>query len=443
MPRRRVLALLVAGAILRIIVMPLPGTADLPAQKAWSYGAVQDFSGVYGAGGDPLERREIHWADQIATVMYPPMSMFEVLAAGRVYRAIRPDYADSVLLTVLIKLTGLLWEIAFAAVLLTWGRRVMGAAAEWSALAFWLSPGIWMSGAALGYTDAQAAVPMVFALMAALANWPVVAGVFVAVGVLTKAQAVFVVPVIAIVIIRRTPAPDWRGIWRAAASGIAATLAIFSPFIIRGSVPNVMQGLSRMFLHDMVSGQGANLGWIATWLLRVRYAVPDIGWYRALRMKIGILSITRVTELGYPNAKTVGAALTLAALAWVVWRAWRYVSRPAAAALAAWSVYAYFMFSAQVHENHLYIALPLLVLAAGELKALRRTFWWVSGIVTLNIYLFEGLGKGHPPVIDRHWTIIDMTVVLSVINLCVFIWFTRQVTAATRPQHLQTTAGEA
>jgi hypothetical protein len=306
------------------------------------------------------------------------------------------------------------------------------AAAEWSALAFWLSPGIWVTGSALGYTDAQAAVPIVLALVAALSNWPVIVGILAAVSILTKPQAVCLGPVLAVLIVRRTPAPDWRGLARAAAGGIAATLALFAPFIIRGSVPNVMQAMSRLFKHDMLSAQGANLGWIGTWLLRVGYAVPDIGWHRALRNKIGILSITRVSELGYPNARVVGTILTLMALSWAVWRTWRGVSRAGAAALAAWSLYAYFMLAAQVHENHLYIALPVLVLAAAELKTLRPAFWILSAIVTLNIYLFEGLGAGYPPVIDRRWTVIDMTVLLSVVNFIVFVWFTRRVAAVTR-----------
>ena len=433
MSRRTLVALLVLGAIVRIVVMPLPGTPDVSALKVWSYGAVQDFSGVYGVGGTPLERRDIHWHDDSGTVTYPPMSIAELATVGHFYQAIRPDYPDSVLLTVLIKLTGLLSEIVFVAFLLTWGRRAMGAAAaEWSAIAFWLSPGIWFTGSALGYTDAQAAVPIMLALIAALSNWPVVAGALAAVAVLTKPQAVFLVPVLAVLIVRRASAFDWRGLCRAAFGGALTTLVIFTPFIVRRSMPNVMQAMARLFQHDMLSAQAANLGWIGTWLLRAGYAVPDIGWYRALRIKIGILGISRVSALGYPNARVVGTLMTLTALGWAMWRTSRGVSRAGATALAAWSLYAYFMFGAQVHENHLYIALPILVLAAGELKTLRPAFWVLSAIVTLNIYLFEGLGTGHPPLIDRRWTVIDMSVLLSVINVCVFIWFTRRVVAASR-----------
>jgi hypothetical protein len=127
-PRRALLAMLAAGALVRILVLPLPGTPDVSSLKVWSYGAVQDFSGVYGVGGTPLERREIRWLDQTGTVTYPPMSILELDVAGHIYRAIRPGYPDTRLLNVFIKATGFVAEALFVAFLLTWGRRAMGAA---------------------------------------------------------------------------------------------------------------------------------------------------------------------------------------------------------------------------------------------------------------------------------------------------------------------------
>ena len=117
---------------------------------------------------------------------------------------------------------------------------------------------------------------------------------------------------------------------------------------------------------------------------------------------------------------------------WAGWRASGGVTRAGAAALAAWSIYAYVILGAQVHENHLYPALPLLALAAGELAVLRSFFWIVSGIFAFNLYLFYGLGAGHPPIINRSWSGIDFTVWLSLANVVVFVVFTRRVAALTR-----------
>jgi hypothetical protein len=93
------------------------------------------------------------------------------------------------------------------------------------------------------------------------------------------------------------------------------------------------------------------------------------------------------------------------------------------------------MFSAQVHENHTYLAVPVLAVAAGLDRRLRPLFWAVSLLTALNMYLFYGLGDGRPPVIDRRWTLVDLTVLLAIANLAVFAWFTRWLERATRPEH--------
>ncbi len=416
--------LFVAGLVVRVGALPLRGTIDVQNWKLWSYGASEDLGGVYGSGGQPPERHLIRWLDISGHVDYPPLAIEEFALAGSVYRLVDPSYPDSTLLTVLVKLTGLIFEIVFVWFLLRWGPAVMGdAAARWAAAAFWLNPAIWYTGSALGYADAQGAVPAVMALLAALTSHPVAAGALIAVAVGTKPQTVFLLPVIAMVLLG-TAQKRWLSLAWAALSGAATTALILAPFLLRGTVANVINGVSRLLLHDILSAQGSNLAWILTWLLRVIYAVPELGWYESLTLKIRILATSRVVELGYPNPKVIGTVLVFTALAWAVWRASRGLSRAGAMALAGWCVYAYSMFGAQVHENHLYPVIPLLALAAAEVPRLRPVYWIMSLVFALNIYLFYGLGDGWPPVIDRGWTFIDMSVLLAMVNVVVFVWFT-------------------
>lgn len=426
------LAFLVAGSLLRAIVLPLTGTIDVQAMKMWGYASTEDFTGVYGVGGTPLERRIVHWGELSGAVTYPPMALVEIGAMSALYRAAQPDFPDSRWLTLLIKLPGLLAEILLVAVLLTWGRRLLGSpAAEWSAVAFWMSPAVWLTGPGLGYFDAQAAVPMLIAALAIYAKRPVLVGVLSAIAVLTKPQAVFFVPVFA-VLLWHTGGRRWGAVARAALGGMAATAVIVAPYVIRGAFPNVVQAMSRLFDHDMLSADAPNLGWVATWLFRVIPGIPDRGWHDALTMNIRILGIRRLMEIGYPNFRVVGTVLTSAALVWAMWRVSRGVPRGAAIATAAWSAYAYMMLGAQVHENHMYMALPMLALAAGELTELRPIFWIASAVFTLNLYLFQGLGADFMSVIDRRWTFIDMSVLLAAFNVGVFVVFTRRVARLTR-----------
>jgi hypothetical protein len=49
------------------------------------------------------------------------------------------------------------------------------------------------------------------------------------------------------------------------------------------------------------------------------------------------------------------------------------------------------------------------------------------------MYMFYGLSEGWPPVIGRRWTIVDLTVILSVMNLVIFVWVTSE-TAGVGPE---------
>ena len=422
------LALLILGAAIRIAVLPLPGTIDVQTQKLWSYGASSDVTGIYGVGGTPPERRVVRWLDISGPVDYPPIALYELAVVGRTYRAIDPAYPDSPLLTVLIKMPGLLAEILFVAMVLTVGRRLFDRrTAQWTAIAFWINPAIWFTGAGLGYVDAQGAVPAAAALLAATMGRPAVAGTLVAIAAGTKPQTVFLVPIVAALLSGSPGQRRWRSLGVAAVSAAVTTAIVIAPFMLRGAWSNVVQGVSRLLHHDMLSGNAANLGWIATWGLRVWHAAPDIGWTAALAIDTRILQISRVVELGYPNPRAVGTALLVASVIWATWRASRGVSASAAAAIGAWTIYAYTIVGIPVHENHFYPAVPLLGLAAATLHSLRAIYWASSAIFALNIYLFYGLGAGHPSVIGRSWTFIDFTVLLAAVNIGVFVWLTRTV----------------
>src|SRR4029078_9276141 len=96
-----------------------------------------------------------------------------------------------------------------------------------------------------------------------------------------------------------------------------------------------------------------------------------------------------------------------------------------AAFLGAWCVYTYTMLGVQVHENHLFLAVPFIIVAAGLDRSLRPLAWAVSGIAAMNMYLFYGLGDGHPPWLDRRRAGIDMSGWFAFVNVGIYIWATR------------------
>jgi hypothetical protein len=109
-----------------------------------------------------------------------------------------------------------------------------------------------------------------------------------------------------------------------------------------------------------------------------------------------------------------------------------------AAALGAFTTHAYAVLSAQVHENHLYAAVPLLALASGGRAAFRPVLIAVSAIFALNLDLFYGIGEDVGYALPRGITIVDATVVLAVVNCAALVWHARvlQREAARLPSDL-------
>ena len=90
--------------------------------------------------------------------------------------------------------------------------------------------------------------------------------------------------------------------------------------------------------------------------------------------------------------------------------------------LAAFLVHAHATLSAQVHENHLFAAVPLLVLAAAGRRGFRPIALGVSAVVALNLNLFYGFGDGIGWALPRMITIVDFTVVVALFNCLLLSW---------------------
>ena len=432
MSRWTVLTGLVLGAALRIWLLTLPGTTDLIVWKTWSFGAANDPAGVYGVGGSPPVRRVLHWHGHAFTVDYPPLALYELGLAARIYGSFDPAFNDTAGFSVAIKLIGLIGEIAMVAVFHRFARREYGeGVARWGVLALWLNPALVLNGSALGYLDLQMAAPLTCAVLAAWRRDAVTAGVLAAVAVMTKPQAVFVLPVIVAAVLWRSP-PRWRALVRVSLAGAAVGVLIVLPVVARGAWSNLLQALGRLAGRDMLSAQAANVWWLFTWWLRVRNVWTEWGPVAALTQETRILSIERAIALGYPNPRAIGLVIVAAAILWACVRLRSVDSAATTLALAAWTMQAFGLFLTQVHENHLTPALMLLAPAAAIDRRYRGVFWALTAIIGLNMYLFYGLGQGYPPLVTRSVTGIDAIVFLSLANLAVFVWLTRLVAARDR-----------
>jgi hypothetical protein len=420
-PRLR--AVLIAGLLLRACALPLDGTEDVSVWKTWSYGALhQGITRLYGVGGSPPERGVVRWGDRFTTVDYPPIALYELAVAGAVYRLFVPSFQNTRWLNVAMKLLPLAAEIALT--LLVWRvvrQRYGESAGEWAFVALWANPAMILAGPVLGYLDPLMALPSLGAIGAATAGWPLAAGALAAVACLTKAQAVFIVPIVMLAAWNAGPARNHARGLASAIVGAASVAAIaLAPFVLAGAWHNLVQGVGSLLRHDMLSADAANLWWVVTYVMRAVYAVRDLGAWGAWTMTVRILGISRVVALGYPNPRPWATAAIIATSAWALWQIRRSHELSLLLAGAAFIVHAYFVLGVQVHENHLYLAVPLLAGAAATHRELRPVFYGVSAVFALNLFLFFGLGRGFP-LPPRNATIVDTTVLLALANCTLLI----------------------
>jgi hypothetical protein len=431
MPRRGVLA--IAGVVLaaRLAALPWPGTGDMDVWKVWSYGASEDPLGVYGLGGTPPERRLLTYERTSLPVDYPPLAMYESALVGTVYRALFPDFPNDWRLNVAVKLPGLFAGLALTAGLFWSVARLTGraAAGEMAALAVWANPATILNAEVLGYLDPLMMLPSVMALACLHLDAPILAGALMAAGLLTKPQALLVGPAF---LVAAWHTGGRRHITIAGITGAAWLVVGALPYLLVGALPNMLQAFgSWQARRDIVSGNAANVWWIATWLARGYNMIPDRGFPSAYFQEVRrILAISSWTEMGLPNPRPIGTALVLAALAWAVWRTWRSPRPAVHFAFAAFTVQAFFVLGVSVHEQHLMLAVPLLGVAA----ALDATFWGVlvavSLVCALNLNVFYGLGRGLGWALPRMVTPIDISVLLALASVATLIWHGRVLARA-------------
>ena len=415
-----------AVLLVRLAALPLPGTEDTGTWKMWMFAASDAVTTVYGVGGDPPVRGILEWKDLKTTVDYPPMALYELGAAGRIYRWFDPAFDDGVWLTVATKLPGLVCGIALTALLWWAVRRQTQSleAADWAALAYWANPATILNGEVLGYLDPLMMLPAIGALVLLHAGLPALAGASLAVAMLTKPQALLIAPVVALA--------AWRVAGRRGAAGAAAGYAgaaglIVLPFAIAGALPNMWLAFGSFYgRRDILSGNAANVWWIATYVLRAWYQIPDMGVWGAFRAPVKrILSLTTLEEIGLPSPRPLGTVMVLGASGWGLWQV-RLARDLAVQALgAAFLVHAFFVLGVGVHEHHMMLAVPLLALAAALRPALRPLFYTLSAIVALNMNVFYGLGYGFGWGIPRGLLILDLSVLLAMANVAALVWHGR------------------
>ena len=392
-PILTIAAVLIAGATLRLARFSTGVDAVDLSWRAWSYhAATEGPARLYGPKGHTVSLENIE-----VPVVYPPLALYELALVGRVHLARSGGrFPNDERLTRTIKGAIVLLDAALTAIIFAIVKRGAGPRpALWAGAAYWLNPAVLMA-TTLGYVDAAVAIPAVGAVVAASygRSWP--AGALFAAAVLTKPQGLFIAPAVALALWNAAgpPAPIGRLLTAAGSAAIAAAIVI-APTVAAGTTHDMLRSVAVLAVHDMLSGLAANAWWIVSYLFAAAAASGE-GVRAALQAHPRVLTHADAMARGLPNPRLVGVALFGAPVVWALSISGRVRDLGLHATLAAFIVTAYFTLSVQVHENHFFLAVPLLIIAA----ALRREFAPLPAAFSvafgLNLYLMFGTSGGGP-----------------------------------------------
>lgn len=272
--------------------------------------------------------------------------------------------------TVLMKLPGILADLAIVLALALLGRGLDPRARLAAAAAYALNPAVVFDTAFWGQHDAVWIALVVWSLAALSGRRVVLSWVALALAALTKPQAWAFVPLVfGLSLIRFTR----RDLAQAASAAWFVAILVFLPFLLSGTLGVSLDAIYRSSFggEPFVSCNAANLWWLLTG--GRGYDVSDaLPWF-------GPLS---------PRALGLAAFLGICLLA--IRQTARGGTGPPPLFLGA-SVVAmgFFTFATELHENHMAAVVPLLAFAAGRDRRLWALFIVLSLTLLGNMALFD------------------------------------------------------
>lgn len=425
--------ILIALVLLRWWLGTLPGYPhDLGAYKRWALTAgLQGVPAVYDAAR--------------TTYDYPPLYAYLLAPFGRAYATVAPAatreftttgrFGDSAVFSLLVKIPPLAFDVLLAFLLGTlagrfgmWpGRSGRG---WWPALLYLWLPAVLFNSGYWGQPDVVHTCSILLALSLILVGKPHWGWVAAALGCLMKPLAIPFLPLLALATLVRS---GGRGILVGAASALGTALLIYLPFLVTGRGAVAFQ---RLF-HDMglmafTSSNAHNLWWL-----------------------LGPWKPSNEPWLGPLTPDAVGLGLFAAFYAILLWRLWSCERRRLAGRTpiargpealstqhlwflgAAAVAFGFFVFSTHMHENHLFGALPFLVLLGGSGRRGRTLALAVSGAVVVNMVIHDwtlaqnvwskigGVSGYYHPDFQRNLSNLEYGVanLNAIAVLALFVWF--------------------
>ena len=248
---------------------------------------------------------------------------------------------------------------------------------------------------------------------------------------LIKWQPLIIAPFLLVYLLQMQHWRDWRLEslkrlwWPVLFPAIGIVLAVFSAV---GA--ELMRSFQRALSHAYLSGDALNFNWVITYLLHV--LVPQS--FGPLVNGQAQYIISPDWRLHLFSKILFGAAYLVVLTAFI-----RHQKTFEALVLCALTGYlAYYILNTGVHENHMFmiVILSAVLVALNPGHLLLFIDWGLAA--NLNLFIFWGFDGSGPPI--SRTVGIDLTVVLAVLNVLLFLGLFTAVTAKHRSLLIETSS---
>jgi Gpi18-like mannosyltransferase len=327
--------------------------------------------------------RDVGWID------YPPFNVYIFWVFGSLAKALA-TYGVS--LVNIVKLVPNLFDMAIAALIYFFVRKQLSFKLSLVASALYaFNPAVIFNAAVWGQFDAIYTFFLVLSVMLALKSKPELSAVSLAVGILTKPQAIALLPLVAFLIFKK------NGVKRLLFSVAAFTATIFIVILPMEWInSNPVAFLSSIYFgaynnYAVTSANAFNLwGMFGLWMQDGSWFV--VGW-------------------------ALFGAFTVFTL-YVLNKRWNKSSWLLVVFAAFMLFFSFFMLPTRIHERYLFPAISMLALMFPFVKKTRPFYVVITATLLANLsYILYWLNLGNPNLTGD-----PVVLVVSMVNLITFLY---------------------
>ncbi|MFN0073981.1 MAG: hypothetical protein ACKVVP_21080 [Chloroflexota bacterium] len=363
-----------------------------------------------------LVRNGMHEAYR-GSIDYGPLPLYVFAAVGGIYQwTMDPAWSESAArasreFTFMMKVPMILAHVAIAGLLLSTARDPrLGTLV---ALSYGLNPATLYDIAHFGQSDTLVGLAALICLLGARSGLGGFAGVGGALLLISKPQGWILLPIAFCALLWHR---SRRQMLIAGVSGMITLLAFLGPWVLNGRAHHVWRYLENLQTHALsnrvISADAHNLWWIPT--------LVNGDWVEDSAFVLGPLTY-----------RMLATGLALGWLGFCLW-SYRYRQHEQLFLVAAAVSFGFFMLMVRAHENHGYLALPLLAgaLAVCPSRPLARVLVLASIALLMNLMLRDPFLAGPYSSIpdagqEAPFAIVALQVANVMLNAATLIMFAR------------------